>query len=91
MSTKNIAEQLVSEIRAEMARQKKSGTELGAVLHLGQRAASYRLNGQRSMSWDETYAAAQWLGMTLAELVHRAEIAAEASQPHASPHESMAA
>ena len=91
MPTKNIADKLISEIRAEMARQKKSGTELGQVLKMSQRAASYRLNGQRSMGWDETYAAAEWLGLTLSELVHRAEVAAEAAQPHSSDHESMAA
>lgn len=77
MATKNIAEQIISEIRAEMARQKKSGTELGAVLGMSQRAASYRLNGQRAMGWDETFATANWLGLTLASLVRRAEIALE--------------
>ncbi|NKG22247.1 hypothetical protein [Paeniglutamicibacter terrestris] len=77
MPTKNIADQIISEIRAEMARQKKSGTELGQVLGMSQRAASYRLNGQRAMGWDETFTTANWLGLTLAELVKRAEIALE--------------
>lgn len=91
MATKNIAEQIISEIRAEMARQKKSGTELGVILGMSQRAASYRLNGQRSMDWDETLKTASWLGITLTELVHRAELASKPATQHSSSNESMAA
>lgn len=73
MATKNMHDALVSEIRAEMGRQRKTQTELSNVIQLSQRATSYRLNGMRTISWDEAFQAAQWLGVSLTELVRRAE------------------
>lgn len=73
MATKNMHDALVSEIRAEMGRQRKTQTELSNIIHLSQRATSYRLNGERTISWDEAFQAAQWLGISLTELVRRAE------------------
>lgn len=73
MATKNMHDALISEIRAEMGRQRKTQTELSNIIHISQRATSYRLNGKRTMGWDEAFQAAQWLGISLTELVRRAE------------------
>lgn len=73
MATKNMHDLLASEIRAEMGRQRKTQTELSNIIHISQRATSYRLNGERTFGWEEAFQAAQWLGVSLTELVRRAE------------------
>lgn len=73
MSTKNITERITAELRAEMARKRITQTELAPKLHISQRALSLRLNGERKMSWGDTYDLAMELGVTLSEIVQRAE------------------
>lgn len=75
MATKNITEQIAAELRAEMARQKITQTDLADKLFISQRALGYRLNGERKMSWGDTAKVAAALGLKLSEVVIRAETA----------------
>lgn len=52
-----------------MGRQLKTGSELGTVLHITQRSASFKLRGERAFSWDEAAEACIWLGTTLPDLM----------------------
>jgi transcriptional regulator with XRE-family HTH domain len=58
-----------AELRAEMARQRKTGVELAALLECSQQSASRRMNGDVDMSLDEIAKIADWLGVPFAQLV----------------------
>lgn len=61
--THSLRLQVAGEVRAEMARQKKTGRELGDVLGLTAMSASRRLSGQTSIDLDELSKIADWLGV----------------------------
>jgi transcriptional regulator with XRE-family HTH domain len=58
-----------AEIRAEMARQRKTQADLAEVLGLSQMAVSRRLNAEVDTSLDEIADIAEWLGVTFAQMV----------------------
>jgi len=60
------------EVRAEMARQRKSGIELASLLNLSQQSVSRRLNAETDFSLDELAAVADWLGVPVLSLIGRA-------------------
>ena len=52
-----------------MARQKRTGVELAAVLSCSQQSASRRLNGGQGLDLDELPLIAEWLGVDLLQLL----------------------
>lgn len=52
-----------------MARQKRTGTELAAVLQCSQQSASRRLNGGQGLDLDELPVIAEWLGVSVFDLL----------------------
>lgn len=54
-------EQVAAEVRAEMARQRKTGRELASLLSITQQSASRRLNASTDLSLDELDIIARWL------------------------------
>ncbi|MHC9046743.1 helix-turn-helix domain-containing protein [Microbacterium saperdae] len=69
-----VSTRLADEIRAELARQRKTAGELGAVLGITQHTIGRRLNGGTPFNAIELMQTASWLGMSLSELVRRAEV-----------------
>jgi len=68
------------EIRAEMARQRKTGKQLAEVLGCSQQSASRRLNGETTFSIGEFISAALWLGFSPSALLDQATSAAPAQE-----------
>ncbi|WP_102191528.1 hypothetical protein [Microbacterium aurantiacum] len=64
---------VAAEIRAEMARQRKTASELALVLGITQHTAGKRLNGSTTFNLVELFRAVSWLGLSLEEIAHRAE------------------
>ncbi|WP_280442255.1 helix-turn-helix domain-containing protein [Nocardia brasiliensis] len=64
---------LVGEIRAEMARQRKTTTALAAVIGRSQSTASNRLSGTQPFTFDELIQVCEWLGVSVTELDAEAE------------------
>lgn len=60
-SPTTFAQSVAAELRAEMARQRKSTTELASALNISQSSASRRFSGEQAMSLDEINAVAIWL------------------------------
>jgi len=58
-----------AELRAEMARQKRTGVELGAVLNCSQQSASRRITGEKAIELDELPLIAEWLGISVIDLL----------------------
>lgn len=56
-------------MRAEMARQKRTGVELASVLKCSQQSASRRINGGLGLDLDELPVIAEWLGLDLLDLI----------------------
>ncbi|HWU28932.1 MAG TPA: helix-turn-helix transcriptional regulator [Microbacterium sp.] len=68
-----VTSRIADEVRAEMARQKKTGAELAAVLGITQHTVGRRLNGATPFNMIELILVAAWLGISLGELIRRAE------------------
>lgn len=73
------SQRIAGEVRAELARQKRSARELAAVLGISEHTAGRRLNGETPFNMVELVTACTWLRMGLADLVRRAEAVAAAS------------
>lgn len=67
--TTPLRDTVAAEMRAEMARQRRSATELAAFLSCSVSSATRRLNGEVSMSLDEIALIATWLGVPFEQLV----------------------
>lgn len=52
-----------------MARQKRTGVELAAVLQCSQQSASRRLSGGAGLDLDELPLIAEWLGISVLDLL----------------------
>lgn len=52
-----------------MARQKRTGVELAAVLQCSQQAASRRITGEKGIDLDELPVIAEWLGINVTDLL----------------------
>ncbi|MDQ1111205.1 transcriptional regulator with XRE-family HTH domain [Microbacterium testaceum] len=72
------AQRLAGEVRAEMARQKRTAGEMARVLGITAHTAGRRLSGAVAFSVTELMAVAMWLGMDAKELLRRAEEPAHA-------------
>jgi transcriptional regulator with XRE-family HTH domain len=70
---------VADEVRAELARQRKTASELASVLGITQHTAGRRLNGGTPFNLVELFSVASWLGLTVEEIARRAEHAASAA------------
>lgn len=52
-----------------MARQRKTGVDLAGVLNLTQQSVSRRLNAETDISLDELAQIADWLGVSVYDLI----------------------
>jgi len=66
------------QLRAELARQRKSSSELAEALHLSQSAASRRLTGEISMDLDELSIIAAWLQVPVSSFMSSQATGADA-------------
>ncbi|MBN9210525.1 MAG: hypothetical protein BGO45_04700 [Microbacterium sp. 71-36] len=73
------SQRVAAELRAELARQKRSGRELSVVLGISEHTMGRRLNGETPFNMVELAAACLWLGISLTDLIRRAEAAELAS------------
>lgn len=60
---------MAGEVRAEMARQRKTGVELASHLQISQQSASRRLTGETDFDLDEVASIAEWLDVDLYQLI----------------------
>lgn len=65
----NLRQRVAAELRAEMARQKRTGVDLAAALKCSQQSASRRLNGGQGLDLDELPVIAEWLGIDVMDLL----------------------
>lgn len=72
------AQRLAGEVRAEMARQKRTAGELARVVGITAHTAGRRLNGAVPFNITELDAVARWLDIDLTALMKRAERSDEA-------------
>lgn len=72
MSTDTLRGFAAAEVRAEMARQRKSGLELASLLDLSQASASRRVLGQIAFSLDELSVIAEWLAVPVENFIRSA-------------------
>jgi transcriptional regulator with XRE-family HTH domain len=64
-----LRDSVAAEMRAEMARQRRTATELAAFLGCSVQSASRRLNGEVRIDLDEVALIADWLGVPFERLV----------------------
>lgn len=60
---------IAAEVRAELARQRKTHTELAGVIGVDQGSASLRVQGQRSFRAEELVLVAEWLGVPVSQFL----------------------
>jgi transcriptional regulator with XRE-family HTH domain len=69
MGIRTATDVTASNLRGEMARQRRRQTDLAAVLHISQAAVSRRLSGETPLNVDELVAVAEWLDVTVGFLI----------------------
>lgn len=67
-----MAQWIAGELRAEMARQKRTAGELATVLGISAHTAGRRLNGETPFDVIELAGACEWLGISMVDVVRRA-------------------
>jgi hypothetical protein len=67
-----VAQAVADEVRVEMARQRKTASDLADVLGITPHTAGRRLNGAVAFNVIEVYQAADWLGIEVTDLFARA-------------------
>lgn len=70
-ATTTLSEQVAAGLRANMARNKRTGVELATVLRCSQQTASRKMNG-KGIDLDELPVIADWLGCTVVDLIRGA-------------------
>lgn len=68
-SPSNLSQSVAAELRAEMARQRKTTTDLAYALKISQSSASLRYSGKQTLTLDEVGIVAEWLGVPLTALL----------------------
>lgn len=69
----DITEHLTRAVKAELARLDLDGADLIPVLRIGRNAIYARLRGERAFDTDELAKIAEFMGMTLRDLIDSAE------------------
>lgn len=64
---------VAGEVRAEMARKRRTAADLAVVLGISQHTAGQRLNGRSSFTFVELALTCAWLEISIGTLVARAE------------------
>ncbi|MCC4906927.1 helix-turn-helix transcriptional regulator [Microbacterium sp. cx-59] len=72
------SQRLAGEMRAELARQKRTASDLAAALGITPHTVGRRLNGDVPFNMIELATACRWLGIDLTEFVGRASTGAKA-------------
>ena len=67
------SQRVAGEVRAELARQKRTANELAAVLGISAHTAGRRLSGDVPFNVIELAALCQWLNVDLADLIGRVQ------------------
>ena len=68
-STPTLRTAVAGELRAEMARQRKTGVDLAHVLNCSQQSASRRMTGATPLTLDDIAAISDWLGIPPSSLI----------------------
>lgn len=68
-TNRSLRQVIAAEVRAEMARQQKTGVELARVLKCSQQTASRRLVSGQGLDLDEVPLIADWLGIPVLSLL----------------------
>ena len=71
-SMETFSEQVAANIRAELARQKKTQAQLADVWGINAASVSKRMSGAVPVDVDEVHKAAVWLGVPVARLIEDA-------------------
>lgn len=69
MSPAEFSQAVAAEVRAEMARQKKTPKEFAAVLTMYPSTAAKRLSGEAALDMAELATVALWLGVSVSDLI----------------------
>lgn len=64
-----LSKSVAGEVRAEMARQQKSTSQLAATLNVHQETARRKLSGNMAFTVEELGRASAWLGVRVSELL----------------------
>lgn len=70
-SPTSLARQVAGEVRAEMARQRKTSSDLATALGTSQSSASRRLTGETAFDLDEVAVVADWLNIPISQVLRR--------------------
>lgn len=70
---------IAAELRAEMARQQRTGVDLAKVLACSQQTASRRMIDGRGLDLDELPLIAEWLGVDVMQLLGVSRVSTGAS------------
>lgn len=70
----NVRSWIAQEIRAEMARQGKTASDLGKVLGLSKQSAAARVRGESPFKGEELPAVARWLDASVGQFMPPASI-----------------
>lgn len=65
----SFSDRVAAEVRAEMARQKRTARDMAVALEMGARAAERRVNGDIEFGLNELQQVADWLGVDREQLV----------------------
>ena len=68
MGSENYWEAVAGNVRAEMARRKRTATDLVNVLHMSRNSVYRRMNGEVPFDLAELQLVAEWLGVSLVAL-----------------------
>ncbi|WP_418061772.1 hypothetical protein [Pimelobacter simplex] len=68
-TTETFRQRVAAEVRAEMARQKKTGVGLAKVLRCSQQSASRRLVSGQGLDLDDLPLIAEWLDVSVVDLI----------------------
>lgn len=64
-----VTELIAAEIRAELARQKRTQKDLAEAIHISEVGVSRRLSGVTPLDVNEVYAIAEWLGVPVEQFL----------------------
>lgn len=72
---------VADEIRAELARRRKSQADLADALHMTQAAISRRLSGTTPITIDEFFQICHWLGIEPGQMLDQIDVAVDVATP----------
>lgn len=73
VETSPFTERVAAELRAELSRQRRTASQMSTELHIPRSTLGKRLVGNGALDTDQLAAITRWLGVTIEEIVRRAE------------------